>query len=227
MHNSVKIISPLLILLFLFGCSGRYKVEYIDKSYSTDTVSVSLLIPRLAGLSDEDFQAGINADIEEACMEFLNKFKDSANDTLIPSVFSSESVSYDKNGFLSVVAQIDYYTQKPHNNSFRIVKNINTNTCREVNLSEIFADSSYIDFLNHCLTSIVSENPDAYSDLWAKPMLMQNQQYYIKDDCLVLYYPPYELSYYSRGFVEFFIPVSDLSGYLSEEYRPILTDSNA
>lgn len=226
MHNSVRIISLLLVLFSLFGCSGSYKVDYIDKSYSTDTISVSLLIPQLMGLSDKYFQSEINVKFEESCMEFLNKFKDSSKDVPIPSVFSSESTCYDKNGFLSVVTQIDYYTQKPHNNSFRIVKNINTGTCKEVALSEIFLDASYIDFLNHCLANIVSENPDVYSDLWAKPTLMQNQPYYIKDDCLVLYYPPYELSYYSRGFVEFYVPLTDIGGYLNDEYRLILSDSN-
>jgi len=225
LHNSVKISSALLILLILFGCSGRHKVDYIDKSYSTDTVSVSLRIPQIAGLADKGFESEINANLEESCMEFLNKFKNSAEDTCIPSVFTSESATCDKNGFLSVITQIDYYTQKPHNNSFRLVKNINTNSCKEVGLSQLFADSSYIDFLNNYLSNTVSANPETYSDLWAKPVLMQNQQYYIKDDCLILYYPPYELSYYARGFVEFSVPLAELSGYFNDEYRAIFVNN--
>ena len=59
-----------------------------------------------------------------------------------------------------------------------------------------------------------------YADIWEQPVIgeEQNECFYLTDDGLVIYYPPYELSYYARGFVEFVIPYSELYGYLKPEY---------
>ena len=59
-----------------------------------------------------------------------------------------------------------------------------------------------------------------YSDLWEKPIITdaQNEYFYFNDKGIVIFYPPYELSYYARGFVEFVIPYEDLYGYLKPEY---------
>lgn len=226
MHNIIKIGVIILSLCVLCSCSKKSRVDYIDKSYNTDTMSVTLQIPQIKGISDKDFEESVNREIEDTCTEFLNKFKDSAKNVSIPSVFTAETKNYETNGFLSLVTQIDYYTQKPHNNSFRITKNINIKDSKSVILKDLFQDETYIDFINQTILKIVSENPDTYSDLWAKPLLSENQEFYVSDGNLILYYPPYELSYYSRGFVEFSIPLNDLSGYLNDEYRKILVNQS-
>ena len=50
-------------------------------------------------------------------------------------------------------------------------------------------------------------------------MLSENQDFYITPENLVVYYLPYKLSHYERGFVEIPLSLSDMSGYLKEEYR--------
>ena len=220
MHNFIKILSVFLSALILAGCSTA-RVEYDDKSYQTDTITVDFKIPQISGLKNKDFESELNSDIENAGNEFLNKFESTAKNISHPSYFSGETSVYEKNGVLSLVTEINYYTQKPHNNSFRITKNINTETSELLSLGDLFADSGYIDFINHTLADMTLSNPDQYSGLWAKPVLSENQDFYISNDSVVIYYPPYELSYYTRGFVEFPIPLSALSGYLAEEYRSL------
>ena len=46
----------------------------------------------------------------------------------------------------------------------------------------------------------------------------QNEYFYFTDKGIVIFYPPYELSYYSRGFVDFTIDYEDLYGYIKPEY---------
>ena len=46
--------------------------------------------------------------------------------------------------------------------------------------------------------------------------------FYIQDDDLVIFFQPYDLSYYARGFVEFRLDLEDLSGYMKEEYRRMI-----
>ena len=222
MYNFIKRLLPVCVIFALCGCTLGTSITYLDKSYKTDTVTVDLLIPQITGLKDTDFQDTVNLEIEDTCKEFLNKFKASAEKISHPSVFTAETQNYNSGDLLSLVTQISYYTQKPHNNSYRITKNINTASSCEVTLSDLFSDSGYIDHINLVLSEMVTNNPDNYSDLWAKPVLAQDQPFYIKDGNLVIYYPPYELSYYTRGFVEFPIPLDELSGYLSEEYRQML-----
>lgn len=223
MHNIIKIFLAFISAALLFGCSTAH-LTYIDKSYKTDTVTVELQIPQFCSLKDEEFQNTINSEIQDTCNEFLNKFKTSTRDFPYPSVFTCDTNLHENGKVLSLVTQIDYYTKKPHNNSFRITKNINKETSTEISLGDLFPEESYIDLINSKLTEIVRANPQEYSDLWAKPRLLENQAFYLTNENLVIYYPPYELSYYSRGFVEFSIPLTELSGYLTEEYRQILTE---
>ena len=222
MYNIIKKSLILTIIPLLFSCSQKSSITYLDKSYKTDTVTVDLQIPQVTGLHQKGFQQSLNDDIFNTCNEFLNKFKDAAKDLSIPSVFSAETDCFENNHILSMVTRIDYYTKKPHNNSFRITKNICKDNCKELSLKDLFNEDSYIDFLNNTLSGIVEKSPQEYSDLWAKPILSENQPFYITEDSLVIYYPPYELSYYTRGFVEFPIPLTQLSGYLSEEFRNML-----
>lgn len=223
MYNFIKSFTVSSLIILLIGCSAKSKITYLDKSYQTDTVTVDLQIPQLTGIGDKDFESSVNTAIQDICDGFLNKFKEATKETPFPAVFTAETKSYEHDSIISLVTSIDYYTQKPHNNSFRIAKTLNTKTSTEVALKDLFEGDEYIDFINSYLVKTIENNPDNYSGLWAKPKLSENQPFYITDDSLVVYYPPYELSYYSRGFVEFTIPLSDLSGYLTEKYRQLLT----
>ena len=223
MHNFIKLLLfPAILTLFLCGCSGQGAVEFIDKSYKTERITVDLQIPQLTSLKDKDLQEQVNEDIYQTCMDFLGKFKSASEDISSPSVFIAETKKFEKGTLLSLVTQIDYYTQKPHNNSFRITKTVDTRTSTQLRLKDLFEGDGYIDRINATLEDITLKNPDSYKGLWAKPQLGENQGFYITDQALVVYFPPYELSYYSRGFVEFSIPLSDLSGYMTEEYRQML-----
>ena len=70
----------------------------------------------------------------------------------------------------------------------------------------------------------IEKHSEEYKDLWAKPEIKQEHQtdFYIQDDDLVIFFQPYDLSYYARGFVEFRLDLEDLSGYMKEEYRRLI-----
>lgn len=225
MHNFIKFIAAAAACLLMCSCSGGVTLDMLDKSYSTDSVNVNAQIPQISGLSDKDFQESINKDFRSASEELLNSFSKSAKETAELSEFNIQTAEhYNKNGFVSVVEQIDYFSRKTHKNSCRVTKNINTEKCCEVSLGDLFEDDGYIDALNALLENEIAANPDKYADLWQKPKVSQNQCFYANSDSLVLYYPPYELSYYERGFVEIPVALSELSGCFKEEYRNIFLD---
>lgn len=226
MHNSVKqIAAGLLAVCLLTSCSSGVQLHTMDKSYSTDTVLADAKIPQISGLSSEDLQQAVNEEYEKTITELLNNFTAEAKDTGDQSTFKVTTTQhYNHNGFFSAVTQVESCARSTHKNSFRITKNIDTKECVEVSLSDLFADDAYIDMLNSRIEEEVKQNPDKYSDLWEKPKISQNQRFYVNEKNLVLFYPPYELSYYERGFVEIPLSLADMSGYLKPEYQRLVSE---
>ena len=219
--KNIKITALVVLLCTLAGCSGKgVKLELIDKSYSTDTIFADAKIPQLSGLSSESLEQAVNDEYLKTVTGLLNEFSESAKETGDKSNFSVETtIHYNRGGFFSAVTQVDSCTRSAHKNSYRITKNIDTKECIELKLSDLFADDAYIDMLNSRIDEEIKINSDKYTDLWEKPSISQNQRFYINEKNLVLFYPPYELSYYERGFVEIPLSLSDMSGYLKPEYR--------
>ena len=89
-------------------------------------------------------------------------------------------------------------------------------------LKDLFSDEGYIETINRMIDELVAEKPEEYSGLWAEPHITEEtqRQFYLTDEELVIFFPPYELSYYARGFVEFPLRLTELNGKLKEEFRP-------
>ena len=221
MHNFVKTATlSLLSLCVLAACARGVRIESDDKSYSTDTIFVDAKIPRIAGLGSESLEESINEEYEEVVEKLLEEFSESARKTGDKSTFTVTTTEhYNKKGFFSVVTEIDSCIRDAHKARRRLTKNIDTRLCEEVPLSGLFEGDGYIDMINARLREIVEKDKENFSGLWATPKLSENQDYYINEESLVLCYPPYELSYYERGFVEIPLPLSDMSGYLKPAYR--------
>ena len=220
MYNLVKKLTIPALVFLLASCGSGVQVDSIDKSYTTETIMVDAKIPKLSGLSSESLEETVNADYEKTIASLLSDFKKQAAKTGDKSTFSVTTTEHhNSGGFFSAVTQIDSFASESHKNSFRITKNIDTKKCAELSLSDLFDGDDYIDMLNARLEDAVSENSERYQGLWEKPRLCENQDFYISQGFLVVYYLPYKLSYYERGFVEIPLSISDMSGYLKEEYR--------
>ncbi len=220
MYNLIKKLTIPALVLLLASCGGGVQVDSIDKSYTTETVMVDAKIPKLSGLTSESLEEAVNADYEKTIASLLSDFKKQASKTGDKSTFTVTTTEHHNNGgFFSAVTQIDSFASESHKNSFRITKNIDTQKCIELSLSDLFSGDEYIDMINARLLDAVSENSERYQGLWEKPRLCENQDFYVSSGFLVVYYLPYKLSYYERGFVEIPLSLSDMSGYLKEEYR--------
>ena len=68
---------------------------------------------------------------------------------------------------------------------------------------------------------MVENDPEKYSELWAKPVITAETEnrFYMTDDDIVKYFPPYELSYYAKGFTEFPISIEKLNPILNDRYK--------
>lgn len=220
MHNFIKFSLAASLFFLLCGCGHNVKIEAVDKSYSTETVTVNANIPQIRGLDSEELESAVNDEFMSVTAELLEKFSKEAKQTGEQSRFDMQTNEcFNKNGLFSMVTDYEFFAHKAHKNRFRIAKNIDTKNCIELSLSGLFDDDGYIDGINKLLSDAVAAEPEKYSDLWARPKIMQNQGFYIDGESLMLYYPPYELSYYERGYVEIPVPIEELLTYMHPEYR--------
>ncbi len=198
-------------------------MELINKDYETENEIIYLEIPSFRGLGTKEFNDEINSDYDEFSQELLNSFIDSSNNSAENRKGKSKlemknEIKYNKNGLFSAVGEIYKYTQGAYGVSDRRILNVDVTNSKVVFLEDIFIDDEYVELLNSKLEKLSKDA--TYSDLWDKPYITnkQNECFYFDDKGLVIFYPPYELSYYERGFVEFTIPYSELYGYLKPEY---------
>ena len=220
MHNFIKFGFVPVLFALLCGCGKDVKITTIDKSYESESRIANVKVPQISGLSSSDLESAVNDEFMSVTAELLDKFSESAKKIGEQSRFDMQTVEhYNKNGILSMVTDYEYFARKADKSRFRIAKNIDTKKCIELSLSELFDDDGYIDAVNKLLSDSVAAAPEKYKDLWAKPKIMQNQGFYTDGETLVLFYPPYELSYYERGYVEIPVPIEELLTYMHPEYR--------
>ena len=114
------------------------------------------------------------------------------------------------------------YLSGLHGNTWWSAKNFDTRLDKQLTLDDIFSDNSFDKALNKKMEELITKNPEEYHDLWEIPLINENHKsnFYLTDKNLVIFFQPYELSYYARGVVEFPIPLEKIRGYIKEEYLP-------
>lgn len=221
-----------LTLIFLCGCSSnKAKTEENVREYETDFSTVRAEIVQLSGIENEEFEKQINTSIEQSVESDLVAFDSKAQESESKLRMGNKCVldiswkeRYNANNFVSIVEEKYLYTGGAHGSTVWIPMNIDLAAYKEVKLADLFMEEGYINTLNRLINEQISEHPDEYKDLWAKAEIKESHQtdFYIDGDNLVIFFQPYDLSYYARGFVEFRLPLEELSGYMKEEYRRLI-----
>lgn len=207
-----------VIILLLCACGGVRVNEELLKE-KTDQYEICAAVPVVSGLGDEQFEKELNekfsADMKSVADAFKTRVSDSdgAADEMKATVKSCRG-----RNTLSIICDIYEYNGGTHGILSRPCLTIDTEQNKVLSLEDLFIDEKWRDFLNKKLSDAVAADSERYSDLWEKPVVMEKQCFYIDGQKLVVYYPPYELSYYARGFVEFEFQLSELEGYIKREY---------
>lgn len=228
----VKRILPVILAAFcLSSCGTGVKIERSIKEYDTDYSTVRAEVPKLSGMENGEYENSLNEqfekDTQSALIAFDTAAAESADNVRMGNKCVFETTwedKYNQNDFLSLVEERYIYMGGAHGETAWLPRNIDTALSKEIGLADLFAEGGYETTLNRMITEMVNENGDKYSDLWEKPEIKESNQkdFYIENGKLVIFYQPYDLSYYARGFVEFPLSLEELSGYLKEEYRRLI-----
>ncbi len=219
--------------LMLCGCSSDKTafVTLTPRQYETDFSAVEAEELSFSGMTNTEFEKELNKKLSEELSSSLVAFDSLAQESSANVTMGNKSVfdntweeKYNKNDFLSFVNEQYTYLGGAHGTTVWAPLNADAATGKILTLDDLFEDKGYKETLNRLINELVEENPDKYADLWEKPEIHDNHQtdFYITDSELVIFFQPYALSYYARGFVEFPIKLRELSGHLKEEYRRLI-----
>ena len=223
MKRKVLIILSLLCVL-LAGCSkiGGIKYKNIITEENTATYSIYIEKPKIDSSGNKDFLLKTSGLFENRIAEWTTDFKKriSEKSNTKAELCVSSDLKFNKNEFISIETVKKVYLTGAHGNMWKFCENIDVKYSKVLELKDLFIDDKYPEFINQRMQELISDKPKIYFDLWQKPLLgtRQNKDFYIHDGNLVIFYQPYDLSYYAKGFVEFPISIESLRGYIKPEY---------
>lgn len=230
MHTFIKaFLSLLLFAAALCGCSakGSADIRLTDSGYTTESAEIHAQGFEVSGIKSSDFAAQINSaiksDIDGALVSFDTMVQDSLDELRMGNrciLDITQELKYNQNDFLSIVEEHYVYTGGAHGSNMKYPRNYDISGERQIYLSDLF-NEGYKETLNRIITEQVQGNSDKYGELWERPEIQPEHEmnFYIIPERLVILFQPYELSYYAKGYVEFEIPFTEVSGALKEEWR--------
>lgn len=219
------------MVLVLASCGTKTSVDTVLKQYENDYSQVNVKVLQVDIPKNKECSQKLNQSFLQQADEMIAGFDKDAKESSSVSRYGTKSVlettqtvSYNENDFISVTEQAYVYTGGAHGMDVRKTRNIDTLSCSEITLSDLFSEEGYEETLNRMINEVKEKHPEEYSELWEQPRIKDGQDFYLTADDLVIYYQPYELSYYARGFVEFPIRLTGLKGYMKEEYYRLIKE---
>ncbi len=220
----------LFVIFVISGCAagGGYRTAISKEEYETDYSVVYAEIIEFEGFENKEYQSELNMSIREGVEGTIKNFDSlalQAKKDIPKGVKSTLRLTQDmrrnKDGIISFIEEQYIYLGGAHGNTARYPRTVDTRMEEPhvMELSELFADEGYVDEVNRNIDLLIEKNPEKYGELWAEPHITEESMFYLTDEELVIFFSPYELSYYAKGFIEFPIRMTEISGYLKPEYR--------
>ncbi|MDR0468559.1 MAG: DUF4163 domain-containing protein [Peptococcaceae bacterium] len=194
--------------------------------------SYDVAIPQFAGLSNAVFQTKLNGDLK-AMLELIAKGVQeniAEQDTCVAENLGCPYYEYFDNLYYSIVGvhrnvltvMLDgyFYTGGAHGMPGRTAMNIDTINHKVLQLEDLFINADYeATLLKEIQALWMADEEYEYGFEKNITYLPLDNSFYFDEECLKIFYPPYELASYARGFVEFSIPLANLSSILKNEYK--------
>lgn len=217
----------ILILLCCACTIDGIDTKIIKNEVQTEYSNVSTELLEINYNKDSEFANTLNTQFSDNLSKRLTSFDEAAkeNSPIIPSDSKASftttlDIKYNNNDFLSVVEEENMFTGGAHGMIVRNSCNIDFRNKKQIYLDDLFEAEGYENVLNRMIDELLQKRGEDYTELWKIPRIQAEHQYnfYITETDLVIYFQPYDLSYYARGFVEFPLSLTDLRGHLKPQY---------
>ncbi len=119
---------------------------------------------------------------------------------------ASYEVKLNNSKYLSILQSIYTYTGGAHGMTVRYSMTTDKQTGKAIELKDLFRSNDYINYLNKLA---LNQNKDIH--LFQPVTLTGQENFYLTDDGLVIYYQLYEVAPYAAGFVEYKFSYADMA----------------
>lgn len=214
---------------------GKIKLEYNTYQGTIGYSDFDITYPEIYGLSNKEFEINLNRKIQESCKETydrMNEITNAVEDEIysakekndyelvqkreealqagIKSYYDS-GVEYWINGdILSIVILTHIYGfGAAHPLSWIDTYNVDLNNNKILQLSDLISDKNGTQkILEEVNRQIEEREIYIFNSSEGKNQLeeLEDPQYYIKDNTLIIHYNPYDITAYAAGHIEFEMP---------------------
>lgn len=204
----------------------------LDNTYSVlkekykPNINYLIYNPIVKGALDKQIEAQINNKLKE--LSYFRPYNENVkekvsiiteDDVLDYNYYGDFSIKYFKNNLLNLEIQGYYYPiGAAHGMPSMKTPVINLATGKFYTLGDLFMGGvNWINELNKIIKNMI-ETDKKYEYVFKDQFkgIKENQDFYIDDNNLYIYFPPYEIGPYSSGFVTFKIPFSEIQGMINE-----------
>ena len=212
-----KIILFIFILIFIFippvVAETDNLVEKENISLKSDFIEVDINIPVLKDTGNQLFVEKINSLFRNELTDFAhhlyqeaeNQYEELEEDDMsfFPHWAKSHLNIYSKGNYLSIVIIYDQYTGGAHGLHWYNNYNIDIERNKIVELTDLLEKENY----RKIILENINEQLETKEGYFVSQVNNFNQDnFYITEEGIIIYYPLYEIAPYAEGISEFLIP---------------------
>lgn len=170
----------------------------------------TIVYPQLKGIENKNVESKINSFLK-------NKFIVEHNCEIDETLDINYKLQYAKNDIVNIIEQgYSYYKGAAHGNSTRNSIIINMKTGQIYTLESLFKkDADYISCISNKINNEMKKSDMALIKKFVH--IDKDEQFYLTNDGIMVFFPPYKYTPYAEGFVEFKITYEELKDIIGKK----------
>ncbi|WP_077324710.1 DUF3298 and DUF4163 domain-containing protein [Virgibacillus siamensis] len=177
---------------------------------------IQVIYPKVFGMRDRSMERFINQSIAHETQELINMQIEEMPTTLVEMDGSFEIKNNQRNVLSLTLSNYAYHYHAAHGMTYIKSLTFDLDQRRQYSLSDLFKPgSNYVERLSELINEQIAERD---IDTFENPVTIQpNQDFYIADKTLVIYFQLYEITPYVFGFPMFPISVYAIQDIINED----------
>lgn len=190
----------------------KVTTKTISKTLPGATIKVEY--PQISGLKNKEAEKKINTLLQSKAVTFVEKaIKEAEESQPSPNgspyeYLGNYTVTFNRNGLLSILEQTYSYTGGAHGNSIREGLTFCLKDGKLLTLDEVLKENpNYRNIVDPAIAAKLKQTEGYFGGF---ETIGNNANYYLKDDGVVIFFQLYDYLPYVYGFPEFYFPFSEL-----------------
>lgn len=208
---------------------NKITIKTVKEASENEEIKITLQYPQIDGLHDKAIQENINSVFKKAAEDARNEGLQNADEMkkVMASGYSGSPnkcesyfdyrLKYNQNGLLSLVFMDYQYTGGAHGMTVQSSYTIDLETGKVYNLKDLFnSDADYVLYISNIVGNKITEGvkEGRLYEITPFKTIKADQDFYLSDNAVVVYFQQYEYFPYAAGIQEFPVDFSALQDML-------------